>query len=61
MLRCARHDVYSYADPRMLYYLFPLPARHYHLPGTGVFQYISFRAALAVVMSLLIAQLSATA
>lgn len=41
----------------MLFYLFRYLHEHYHLPGTGVFQYSTFRAALSVVMSLLIAQL----
>ncbi|SNC66850.1 Phospho-N-acetylmuramoyl-pentapeptide-transferase [Hymenobacter gelipurpurascens] len=40
----------------MLYYLFNYLYKVYHLPGTGVFQYSSFRAALAVVTSLIIAQ-----
>ncbi|QKG51446.1 phospho-N-acetylmuramoyl-pentapeptide-transferase [Hymenobacter sp. BRD67] len=41
----------------MLYYLFRYLHEHYHLTGTGVFQYTTFRAGLAVVTSLLIAQL----
>ena len=41
----------------MLYYLFTYLSEHYNLPGAGVFQYISFRAAMAVVTSLLIAQI----
>ncbi|RYE90985.1 MAG: phospho-N-acetylmuramoyl-pentapeptide-transferase [Cytophagaceae bacterium] len=41
----------------MLYYLFRYLHEHYHLPGVGVFQYTTFRAALAVVTSLLIAQI----
>ena len=40
----------------MLYYLFRYLHEHYHLPGTGVFQYTTFRAALSVIVSLLIAQ-----
>lgn len=41
----------------MLYYLFRYLHEHYPgIPGLGVFQYISFRAALAVLTSLLIAQ-----
>ncbi|WP_324671600.1 phospho-N-acetylmuramoyl-pentapeptide-transferase [Hymenobacter sp. GOD-10R] len=40
----------------MLYYLFTYLYKHYHLPGAGVFQFISFRAAMAVITSLLIAQ-----
>ena len=39
----------------MLYYLFRYLHEHFDLPGTGVFQYTTFRAGLAVVMSLLIA------
>lgn len=38
----------------MLYHLFEYINQHYDLPGTGVFQYISFRAAMAVITSLLI-------
>ena len=41
----------------MLYYLFEYLDTHYTLPGTGVFQYISFRAALAVLTSLVISLL----
>src|SRR5689334_3416860 len=40
----------------MLYYLFTYLYKHYHLPGAGVFQFISFRAAMAVITSLIIAQ-----
>ncbi len=38
----------------MLYYLFEFLRGHYNLPGAGLFQYISFRAAAAVLLSLLI-------
>lgn len=38
----------------MLYYLFDYLHKQWHVPGTGVFQYISFRAALAIITSLLI-------
>jgi phospho-N-acetylmuramoyl-pentapeptide-transferase len=38
----------------MLYYLFHYLRAHYNLPGANVFNYISFRAALAVIISLLI-------
>ncbi len=38
----------------MLYYLFDFLDKTYDLPGAGAFQYISFRAALAAVLSLLI-------
>lgn len=38
----------------MLYYLFKYLHEHYHLAGTGVFRYITFRAALAMIISLII-------
>ena len=38
----------------MFYHLFEYLENTYHLPGAGVFQYISFRAALAVITSLLV-------
>lgn len=38
----------------MLYYLFQYLDKHFNFPGAGVFQYISFRAALALITSLLI-------
>ncbi len=38
----------------MLYYLFSFLDKHSHLPGAGVFQYISFRTSMAVITSLLI-------
>lgn len=38
----------------MLYYLFDYLKREFNFPGAGVFQYISFRAALAVITSLFI-------
>ncbi len=38
----------------MLYYLFDFLDRVYDVPGTGVFKYISFRAALTLLSSLLI-------
>lgn len=38
----------------MLYYLFEYLDKQYDLSGAGVFQYISFRAAMAVIFSLLI-------
>ncbi|HLO91959.1 MAG TPA: phospho-N-acetylmuramoyl-pentapeptide-transferase [Lentimicrobium sp.] len=41
----------------MLYYLFTFLDRAYNIPGAGVFQYISFRAALAVITSLTISLL----
>lgn len=38
----------------MLYHLFEYLDKQYDLPGAGLFQYISFRAGLAVVLSLVI-------
>ena len=38
----------------MLYYLFEFLENHYDIPGAGVFQYISFRSALAIITSLLV-------
>jgi phospho-N-acetylmuramoyl-pentapeptide-transferase len=38
----------------MLYYLFDYLDQVYDFPGAGVFQYISFRASMAVIVSLLI-------
>jgi len=38
----------------MFYYLFKYLHEAYSIPGTGVFQYLSFRAALALITSLLI-------
>jgi phospho-N-acetylmuramoyl-pentapeptide-transferase len=38
----------------MLYYLFTYLDKHFDIPGAGVFQYISFRAGIAAVLSLLI-------
>lgn len=38
----------------MLYYLFHYLREHYNMPGANVFNYISFRAAMAVIISLLI-------
>ena len=37
----------------MLYYLFEYLEKHYSLPGASLFQYISFRSALAFTLSLL--------
>tara|TARA_R110002051_G_scaffold178984_1_gene248791 strand:- start:4514 stop:5734 length:1221 start_codon:yes stop_codon:yes gene_type:complete len=39
----------------MLYYLFEFLEKNYQIPGAGLFQFITFRAALAVLVSLLIA------
>ncbi|MCB9014179.1 MAG: phospho-N-acetylmuramoyl-pentapeptide-transferase [Lentimicrobiaceae bacterium] len=41
----------------MLYYLFDYLDKAYDLPGSGMFQYISFRAALAIITSLTISLL----
>ncbi len=38
----------------MLYYLFDYLERHFNLIGAGVFRYISFRAGMAVILSLVI-------
>ena len=38
----------------MLYYLFEFLHRKWDVPGTGVFQYITFRSGMAVILSLLI-------
>jgi len=38
----------------MLYYLFEFLDKKWDIPGTGVFQYITFRSGLAVILSLLI-------
>jgi phospho-N-acetylmuramoyl-pentapeptide-transferase len=38
----------------MLYYLFDYLDRAYDIPGAGVFRYLSFRAALAIILSLVI-------
>ncbi len=38
----------------MLYYLFDYLEKEFNLPGAGLFQFISFRAALAILISLLI-------
>jgi len=42
----------------MLYYLFDYLHKVYNLPGAGMFQYISFRAGLAAILSLLIATIT---
>lgn len=39
----------------MLYYLFNYLDKTYDIPGTGLFEFITFRASLAVIMSLFIA------
>jgi phospho-N-acetylmuramoyl-pentapeptide-transferase len=38
----------------MLYYLFSYLNKNYSIPGTGVFQYLTFRMAMAVIVSLLV-------
>jgi phospho-N-acetylmuramoyl-pentapeptide-transferase len=41
----------------MLYYLFEFLEKQYTFPGTGVFHYITFRAGLAIILSLIISML----
>jgi len=41
----------------MLYYLFEYIEKHYHLSGAGLFQFITFRSAMAFVFSLIISML----
>lgn len=41
----------------MLYYLFTYLRDHFHLTGAGVFNYITFRAAMAIILSLVISML----
>ena len=36
----------------MLYYLFEFLEKQYEFPGASVFQYLSFRAAVAIIFSL---------
>src|ERR1700759_1915902 len=38
----------------MLYYLFSFLEKNYSIPGAGVFQYITFRMAMAVITSLIV-------
>ena len=38
----------------MLYYFFIWLKQQFHISGTGIFQYITFRAALAIILSLII-------
>lgn len=38
----------------MLYHFFEYIDKYYNLPGTGLFQYITFRAAFAIILSLII-------
>lgn len=38
----------------MLYYLFSYLNKNYTIPGLGVFQYLTFRMAMAVIVSLLV-------
>lgn len=39
----------------MLYYLVEFLDKNYNLPGTGMFQYLTFRASLSIILSLFIA------
>jgi phospho-N-acetylmuramoyl-pentapeptide-transferase len=41
----------------MLYYLFNYLDTEFNLPGAGLFQYISFRAALSIILSLTISMI----
>ena len=41
----------------MLYYLFEYLEKQYQLPGAGLFQFLTFRSAMAVLLSLLIAMI----
>ena len=41
----------------MLYYLFDYIEQHYHLTGAGLFQFITFRSAMAFVLSMVISTL----
>lgn len=41
----------------MLYYLFRYLQEHFNFPGAGVFDFISFRAAMAIILSLVISLL----
>lgn len=36
----------------MLYYLFNFLDRNYHIPGAGLFEFLSFRSAMAIILSL---------
>ena len=42
----------------MLYYLFEYLNNHYHIPGAGLFKYVSFRAGAAIILSLIISLIS---
>ena len=39
---------------RMFYHIFKYLGEYYDIPGSGMFQYISFRAAAAIILALLI-------
>ena len=39
----------------MLYYLFNWLYKEFHIPGLGLFQYLTFRIAIAIILSLVIA------
>lgn len=41
----------------MLYYLFAYLQKHFEFPGAGLFEYISFRAGMAIITSLVISML----
>ena len=39
----------------MLYYLFNWLSKEYHFPGVGLFQFLTFRIGISIILSLLIA------
>ncbi|MBX2846153.1 MAG: phospho-N-acetylmuramoyl-pentapeptide-transferase [Saprospiraceae bacterium] len=41
----------------MLYYLFDYLEQQYNFPGAGVFQYLSFRSAMAIILALIISMI----
>jgi phospho-N-acetylmuramoyl-pentapeptide-transferase len=49
-----RQDKTINRNSSMLYHLFDFLRKEYDLPGAGLFQYISFRAGLAIIFSLII-------
>ncbi|SCW68508.1 Phospho-N-acetylmuramoyl-pentapeptide-transferase [Mucilaginibacter sp. NFR10] len=51
---CTSEIAHLQIEKAMLYYLFNYLSKNYSIPGVGVFQYITFRMAMAVITSLLI-------
>jgi phospho-N-acetylmuramoyl-pentapeptide-transferase len=47
--------IYEPSTKSMLYHLFNFLKKEFHLSGAGLFQFITFRAALAILLSLVIA------